>query len=224
MNGNQSKRVITPYFIFNRMKQVLNSGPNIYWHANNPSVTLRMTGPNMPSVKYIKNRPEYANAQGFNRFVYWPDYRIAGTINDIYNLFANAGVSNVEVGQLHLMTNGQVGCLEGNVQLSREVIANCSIDPLNPVHANLLSTLSREQQQSSGGFRGIHSALTQGLSQLSPSGTLFPGGLQYQQYAQNARQAIAEELSYLPPISMYPGGSEYHRNINELPDLYGRKY
>ena len=78
--------------------------PNLYWQIDKPAETLRLSG---SLYHVIRN---YRDAQGSDRFVYWPDYKVAGTIKNIVNAFRNAGINQVQVGGLYGITSGQVGC------------------------------------------------------------------------------------------------------------------
>lgn len=100
-------------------------GPGNYWLVTKPRLNLKLTG----AEQYVKRN--FPNAQGIDRFVYWPDSRVAGTIRDIVNTFRNAGITSVQVGGLYLMTNGQFGQPPGYVPLSEQVVAANSFDPLN---------------------------------------------------------------------------------------------
>jgi hypothetical protein len=96
--------------------------------VDNPTRTLILTG----AINWVAKN--YPNREGYERFVYWPTYRMAGTINDIVKFFRQNGVNEV------YDINGNL------VPLSEEVIARSSFDPLNPVHAQYLANLSREGQ------------------------------------------------------------------------------
>lgn len=76
-----------------------------------------------------------------------------------------------------------------------------------------------------------YSQLTSQLLGAEPRGRVFPGGLTYQQQAeqrilsfqQQARQQIGEQLSYIPPNAFpgYPGGQEFW---NQTRQFYGDDY
>lgn len=202
----QQRPPLTPDSIVKRMNSVR---PGAYWQVNNPLATFLIKG----AEDYVRQR--YPNAQGFDRFVYWPDYRVAGTINDIYNRFAQAGVSHVIVGQLYTLSNGQVGCPPQTVPLSPQIIASCAIDPLNPVHVNIFPDIIGGDIYQNKPSREFQSRLTNELTNLAPAGPLFPGGIQFQQQAQNLGQMLSDDLSYLPPRGAFPGGSVYRQGLNE---------
>lgn len=115
------------------------SKANSYWQVTNPNKTLKLAG----ATVYVNRN--YPNTQGYDRFVYWPDYRVAGTIRDIVTNFRNAGINNVTVGSLYTST-GQLGCNQGIVPLSEEVVATCSYDPLNPAHQGIFRQLLTKEQ------------------------------------------------------------------------------
>ncbi len=171
-----------------------------YWQVTKPSRVLTFS--NAP--RYVEKT--YPNAQGANRFVYWPDYKVAGTISDIVNTFQNAGINQVHVGTLYSMSNGQIGCPPGILPLSEQVVANCAFDSLNPDHTELLLALAN----------------------LDLRHTL--GNMQQKQYnqligeQQNIRQQIGEEFLYAPPnaFQAYPqfqGGQNFltaqQRNVGQ---------
>lgn len=108
---------------------------NKYSLITNPRRTLVLS--NAPNIV----RKHYPNAQGADRFVYWPDYMVAGTIKDIVKSFQTKGINQVNVGTLYTMSNGQIGCPPGAMPLSEQVVAACAYDPLNPVQTELLMAL-----------------------------------------------------------------------------------
>jgi len=115
-------------------------GPNDYWQATNPPRPLKLTH----AVRHVEQR--HPNTQGINRFVYWPDYRVAGTISDILQVFQQAGYNTVQVGELNRMTGGLAGQPQQQVQLSANVIANNAFDPLNPQHQQILEQFRSQAQ------------------------------------------------------------------------------
>ena len=65
-----------------------------------------------------------------NRFVYWPDYKVAGRAKDISEFFIKHNYSYVRVGSI-----------DGNpriVRITPEVVLANSYDPLNPRHSQYL--------------------------------------------------------------------------------------
>jgi len=99
------------------------SEPNTYWNINEPNVLLKLGG----ARNYV--RINYPNTKLYNRFVYWPDYKVAGQVKDIYIKFFKAGIRNVTVGSVYNMTDGRIGCYRNVVPLSLDVVIKCSIDP-----------------------------------------------------------------------------------------------
>jgi hypothetical protein len=199
----------------NRLADVYSKQPGIYWLVNAPARTVKLS-----------NGLDYANpdAQGFDHFVFWPDYKVAGTIRNIVNKFRNAGINDVHVGTLYNMTNGNAGCYRRVVPLSEEVVAACSIDPLYQVipgetvqESVRIHQLQQRQQP--------YSQVTNQLVNVEPAGR-FPGGVYYQQqaeernlpYQQQSRQQIGEELSYLPVNIKpgFPGGQEFWNQTNQF--------
>ena len=198
--------------------------PNTYWNINMPNMLLKLGG----ARNYV--RINHPNARSLNRFVYWPDYRVAGSIKDIFLKFHKAGVNKVTVGSIYNMTGGETGCYRKAVPLSIDVIISCSIDPLNPEHQsifkNLISDDSIEWQQP-------YSEVTSNLLNLEPIGR-FPGGLPYQQKEEERllpsqqiyRQQLGSELSVLPSgvFPGFPGGSEFQTARERTVGQYGMKY
>ena len=130
----------------NRYVNAVSNASNLtYWQVDRPARTLKLTG----AIAYVNKT--HSNAQGYDRFVYWPDYRVAGSVNNIYNVFQNAGITEVQVGQLNDLTNGQIGCPEGTIFLTLDVVASCSFDPLNvqdqAVFQDMLSELQSEDNK-----------------------------------------------------------------------------
>lgn len=73
----------------------------------------------------------FSRKEGYNRFVFWPDYNVAGTIDEIFKTFQTAGMHTVKVGELDRMTHGEVGDEPGEYPLTRDLISLNSIDPFN---------------------------------------------------------------------------------------------
>lgn len=168
-----------------------------YWQLTNPNRYLTLAG----SPRYVEKN--YPNAQGVDRFVYWPDYKVAGTIKDIVNAFLNAGINQVQVGTLYSWSNGQIGCQPRMVPLTPEIVAECAFDPLNPAHTELLMTLMNMD------LRYVLNNLQQAQ--------------QYRQEQQQYRQQIGSELSILPPQGAFPGGPEYLEAQQGIGGRYGMR-
>lgn len=83
------------------------AGPLEYWQVAKPTRRLKLTN----AVNYVNQHPEYANAPADNHFVYWEQYRVVGTVNDIANAFRQAGVP-----------------------IDANTVRAQALDPLNPQH------------------------------------------------------------------------------------------
>lgn len=106
----------------------------------------------------------------------------------------------------------------------REANKQAKIQALNQAKQQFpnLNMYSGVQQ----GLQPIHNELLN----LSPVGTGFPGGEQWQQQAdlrmlpsqQQFRQQIGNELSFMPPVpGIYPGGSEYLQAAGRNAGIFG---
>lgn len=158
--------------------------PNLsYWLVDKPSRASKLS---LAMVYVNRNHP---NAQGYDRFVYWPDYKVAGTINNIYNKFKAAGIEEVQVGTLYEMTKGQIGCYRRIANLTLDVIASCSFDPLN----------QRDQFVYQQTIQGQRPKLVDVQRQLPYSRAL-------------------NQLTYAPPSAFpgYVGGQEFWNATNEF--------
>lgn len=83
----------------------------------------------------------YGNRTGYDQVVFWPDYKVYGSIRNIIDIFRNSGINRFQVGSLYAMTNGQIGCPPQILPLTEEVVTACSFNPLNPVHEQFLQSL-----------------------------------------------------------------------------------
>lgn len=204
------------------------SEPDIYWNINQPSVLLKLGG----ARNYV--RINYPDAKLYNRFVYWPDYKVAGSIKDIFTKFYKAGINKVTVGSIYDMSNGEVGCYRSVVPLSINVIIKCSIDPLNPQHQSIFKYIMPEDYSSKLlELQNPYSEVTSSLLNLEPI-KRFPGGLPYQQIEeerllpsqQKYRRELVNELSVLPSdiFPGFPGGSEYQMARERTVGRYGMNY
>lgn len=239
-------------------------GLGTYWDVNRPTSTLKLSG----AARYV-NSKRLNPIDRFDQFVYWPDYKVAGTIRDIVRRFREAGINQVNVGTLYALSNGRIGCVARTASLTYKVVAACAFNPLDPTHNELLSGLvaqdtmrdlvnfqntqrvnqvsqsyqpfrqgefTPEQRQEARRmllqqyprptdqsiYQGQLQSLQNELANYPAWGAAFPGGQQWQQQAQQARQGIANELSLLPPLqSGYPGGSEYLNTAARNVDIFG---
>lgn len=129
-----SQKALTAEGIENRKNTVQKKGRGTYWKVTKPTSTLKLS----TSHTYVNNANHgFANAQGYNRLVYWPDYQVVGTANDIYQAFHNAGVNRVTVNVLHTVTGGRAGN-SGQFDISPALVYSNSFDPLNPEHKQLI--------------------------------------------------------------------------------------
>jgi hypothetical protein len=102
--------------------EALARGLNVYWRVNAPFQNLDLSD----AINFVQSN--YPHAQGNNRFVYWPQFRVAGTVKDIFNTFSRAGINTIaSSGQYMPLTEG--------------LIATSSLDPLNPAHAQMISQM-----------------------------------------------------------------------------------
>lgn len=91
--------------------------------------TLPLSGPNIQHVT-LDLSPE-------NRFVYWPDYKVAGRIQDIAKFFISHSYPYVQVGELSRISNGELGTI-GIFPVTPQLIRENSFDPLNAFHQNFI--------------------------------------------------------------------------------------
>lgn len=112
-----------------------------YWLVNDPSRYITM---DLVSLGVDK---EYLGAQGYDHFVYWPDYVVAGRISEIVKRFQEAGVTHVHISELHRISDGKMGSFQQKVPLTEEIIWRNSLDPLNPVHQKFILDLSKKNSQ-----------------------------------------------------------------------------
>lgn len=107
------------------------SVPDAYWIIMMPDKALLLTN----ALNYVARH--YSGRQGYDMFVYWPDYRVAGTVSQIAQIFQEAGMRTVHVGELYQRTNGQLGYSPGEYALSEQLILDNSYNPLNPAQRTL---------------------------------------------------------------------------------------
>ena len=112
-----------------------------YWLINNPTEYVTFDLVNLGVDK------EYLSAADYDRFVFWPDYNIAGRIRDIVYRLKEAGVYAATVGELHRLTGKKAGSPTQFVSLTEEVILENSFDPLNPVNQRIMLNLNRRESQ-----------------------------------------------------------------------------
>ena len=110
-----------------------------YWIINKPGRLLSLVG----AQRYVQMYPD---AQGYDRFVYWPDYRVAGTVNNIIKTFRELGAHVVDVGALYQATQGQVGSEPGTYPITEQLIYQNALDPLDPNQHQLILSMSQPDQ------------------------------------------------------------------------------
>lgn len=133
-----TQRALTTDAIQRHVAAAAKAGPGTFWQVSKPTRTLKLTG----ALAYVnKNFP---GREGVNRFVYWPDFRVAGTVSDIVSAFRQAGVQNVTV-------NGQ------SMPLTEQLIMQAALDPLNPNHRALIEQASEQTAGAPGKPKARHS-------------------------------------------------------------------
>jgi len=105
-------------------------GPYTYWQLDHPNRTLQLGS----AVRYVNQN--HSGLSGVSRFVYFPDYRVAGYADLIAQKFAAAGVTQINVTGLG---SGQ----QRTVQTTAENVYANSYDPLNPQHAAALDSIPK---------------------------------------------------------------------------------
>ena len=98
---------------------------DVYWNIMNPSNTVRIF-----DILNMQDPP--AN------IIYWPDYKVFGTLDEIYNTFNLAGMGPIGVGALHTLSDGSFGNTPGVVPLTANTIYRNSIDPGNRQQRRIL--------------------------------------------------------------------------------------
>lgn len=123
------QRQLTGESIRRHNESATRKGQNVYWQVTRPGRELKLTG----ALAYVA-RPgsQYAGRQGNQRFVYWPRYRVAGTVQDIVNNFRLSGDPNL-------------------AGLTEQQVFGDSIDPLNPQHAQGLQNLVTQAGEAGAG-------------------------------------------------------------------------
>ena len=135
-------------------------GPHNYWQALRPARRLLLTG----AVNYVNRN--YPNAQGANRFVYWPDYRIAGTVSDIVQVLNGMGADLVNVGEMHQLTQGQRGTPPGRYRLTEQLVYDNSFDPLDPQHVPLIEAINNRFAEEAQRERQLQTSLNREVRRL----------------------------------------------------------
>jgi hypothetical protein len=118
-----------------------NQAAGTYWKADKSG---RQGGLTLSAaVQYVKKSDVLKALPQGNHFVYWPQYSVAGTVSDIYNLLLRAGNPKVMIGKLNEITGGRFGSAADGRQydLTPDLINRESLDPLNPGHATFIEEL-----------------------------------------------------------------------------------
>jgi hypothetical protein len=132
-----TQRALTSEAIRRHAETASRAGPGVFWQVSRPTRTLKLTG----AIAYVGKN--YPGREGYNRFVYWPDFRVAGTVNEIYSAFRQAGVQNVSI-------SGR------DIPLSEETILRASLDPLNPAQRTTIEQTSALATNTGGKPRARH--------------------------------------------------------------------
>jgi hypothetical protein len=109
-------------------KNTLSQYMNKYWLATNP----------------MKTRDLRAAIQNPSLF-YWPDYRIAGTIQEILGLLNAKHIDQVKIGELYRRSNGEFGSVPGWYFPTEELIRENSLN--YPVHAQLIGDMTNVRRR-----------------------------------------------------------------------------
>ena len=108
---------------------VIDTEPEVYWDIMNASNTIRLT-----DILNMQNPPE----RNGSRIIYWPDYKVFGTIDEIFNTFGLADMSQIAAGALYTLTDGQFGNSPGVLPLSLRNIFNNSYNPATSKQKQML--------------------------------------------------------------------------------------
>ena len=114
-------------WIERNIQSAIQQGPDVYWTIAEPVTFLTLADANRHVFHNCPGR------EGYDRFVYWPKYRVAGTVDEIAQVFREEGV-----------------------YVRPDLVYQDSIDPLNPHHQQELQRLSQIQGSSDlyGGYTG----------------------------------------------------------------------
>lgn len=137
--------------------------------------------------------------------VYWPDYRLVGTPQEIYDLLVSNGIETVDIGDLFEMTFGCLGDFpRKNVILSPQLISDNSFHPLDEYDQQYLTLvahndikgvrdLCQAQHQYNQEFYREQSRIPFGravsiIPEARPNKFFPQGGVGYQEAEQFARE------------------------------------
>lgn len=132
-----TRRVVNSELLQRRMKSAADKGDHVY-----------ITGEDLGSYRVLPGAVAYVQkkhpmGQGMSRFVYFPDYRLAGTVQEIVSILQKTGQNQINVGGLNRLTGGRFGSPMGTAPLSPEIIFANSFDPLNADHAAFIISLKK---------------------------------------------------------------------------------
>jgi len=119
------------------------AGHNVYWQIDRPTRYLKLTRFETP--QYVQNN--YPGREDNERFVYWPDYRVVGTVNNIVRKFKELGIRGVDVAELNQRTEGQRGYSSGRYPLTSQLVYDNSIDPVDPNQLPLIDMMRAQDFQ-----------------------------------------------------------------------------
>ena len=152
----------------------------------------------------------YLTASGADRFVFFPDYSVAGRIKDILNRFNEGGLSSVTVGALYNMSDRRLGSPQKTLHLTEETLINNSLDPLNQDHQSILLGIFKKSAQKRAGVipytyvnNILHFFLAKNIEEpnWSSSGkwTDFGGAIELNELVEEtaAREAFEEAMGFL---------------------------
>lgn len=155
--------------------------PNRYWRITN--------------YRIITNALDELESGAYFGYVLWPDYSVYGRPEDIVEVFKYLDIFNVEVGLLHLMSNGKFGDPPGIYPISEELLLRNSLIPKNSGHIALIKNLSYPE---------------------------YRKALDLQQNQIHRYQEFNEEFKMFPPFeltSTFPGGYGYQQSLEKFAQL-----
>jgi hypothetical protein len=123
--------ILTGEHLFKYSQEVPNGG---YWLIKEPSKYITT------DLVHLGVDKVYLNAEEYDRFVFWPDFKVAGTVKELYEAFSQLLL--VKIGELKKITHGNFG-ITGIYPISPKIIYDSSLDPLKPDHQHVLSKLSK---------------------------------------------------------------------------------
>lgn len=153
-----SQRAFTRESITKLIDHAMKDGDNTYWKIATPHGLLKLRA----APEYVQKR--YPNAQGYDRFVYWEPFRVAGPASAIAAAFTQAGIyrpNPANPSELLRDANGNY------VPYTAEFIYQNSRDPLRP---EVIAAISQKV-----GPRGpaVKKAPTYTLQQYIHAGNVF---------------------------------------------------